>query len=106
MQIRSGLAECALVVAFALSLSCCTRPAPEPPGPEAQQRQHPERNPADQPTVPPENSAIGAAESTDDPDSPGTTRTPPAASARPMDEPPQDSTGTALDPNVTTPGAR
>jgi hypothetical protein len=89
MPIRPRPGQRTLAAAFALSLFACTRPPADPPGVGEQPRQHPERNPADQPTVPPEANSIGAAESPDNPDSPGTTRTPPSAPARPMDERPE-----------------
>lgn len=83
-----------------LSVLACTRPSPDSPGVEQQPRQHPERSPATQHTVPPEPHAIPAEESRDNPDSLGTVRTPPSAPARPMDERPEDSLGAALDPSA------
>jgi hypothetical protein len=68
----------------------CMRPPSDPPGVEQQPVMHPERSPATQHTVPPDPNAIPAAESPDDPDSLGTTRTPPAAPALPMDQRPEE----------------
>jgi hypothetical protein len=76
----------ALGATAAISLLACMRPPADQPGVEKHAPQHPERSIADMHTVPQDSRAIPAAESPDDPDSLGTTRTPPAAAARPMDE--------------------
>lgn len=71
----------------------CMRPA-DPPGFGEQPTWHYERNPATMPTVTQLPHTARASESTDDPDSPGTVRTPPAAAEEPMDnsEPTRPST--------------
>lgn len=106
MPNRSSRVVRGALVSCALSLLACTRPSPDTPGVEQQPPLHPERNPADQPTVPPEPNAIPAEESRDDPDSLGTVRTPPSAPARPMDERPEDALGNALEPSVPEPRTR
>jgi hypothetical protein len=84
----------------AISLLACMRPPADQPGVEKQAPQHPGRSMATMHTVPQDSRAIPAAESPDDPDSPGTTRTPPAAAARPMDEEVESMPASAQDPGV------
>jgi hypothetical protein len=76
------------LVSLVLVAACasCTRPSPDPPGVGEQPKQHPERNPATQPTAPGPANAISPSASPENPDQLGTTRTPPAPAAAPMDD--------------------
>jgi hypothetical protein len=75
--------------ASALLLLCasaaCTRPAPNPPGVEEPPTFHPERSIATLPTTSEPAGAVPPAYSHVDPDAMGTTRTPLAPDAYPMD---------------------
>lgn len=75
-----------LVSLLLVTCASCTKPSPDAPGVGEQPDLHPERSPATQPSRPgPANSTPPSA-SPDDPDQLGTTRTPPAPAAAPMDE--------------------
>jgi hypothetical protein len=74
------------LMALCAGLWACTRPPPETPGVEQQPVFHPERSIATMPSLPAPYVLEGPAESDDDPDSPGTVRTPPGPPAAPMDD--------------------
>jgi len=87
IAVRDELVTLLLAAIGLGSAAGCMRPPPEPPGLGEQPVWHYERNPATMPTAGQPRTGVGPAESTDDPDSPGTVRTPPAAQEDPMDSP-------------------